>query len=292
MEQRMMKLVAAHHPKEEFLQKYCMHYYCDNLSIAVLKKSPEVELVTYSHVHDAYEFFIPLTPIPVLMIDDALHFGEVGYVYPIQSGHEHGIKFKVSDISYDHIVIDKEYMDAMLKEKGYEGKPFSVKFEENSELKSYIQLFKNEYDKGTARDDVKMDYLAALITMTLIDYGLSPTASNRKESHKYQRGIASVASYINQHYNEDMDVDLLAEMCGLTKNYFISAFRKAMGETPYSYLCKLRISKAKVLLETSEEPIQSIAALCGFKKSNTFTTLFKSVTGQTPSEFRKTSKNS
>jgi len=292
MEQRMIRLVAAHHPKEDFLRKYCEHYYCDSLSVAVLKKSPTVEMVTYEHAHDEYEFLIPLTPIPVLMIDEALYFGEVGYVYPIQSGHEHGIKFKVSDISFDHIVVDKAYMDEMILKKGYEGKTFSSKFEESGELKSYIQLFKNEFAKGKGKDQEKMDYLAALITMTLIDHGLSPTVTSRKESHKYQKGIASVAAYINQHYKEDMDVDLLAEMCGLTKNYFISAFRKAMGETPYSYLCKLRISKAKVLLETTEDPIQSVAVRCGFKKSNTFTTLFKSVTGQTPSEFRKASKNS
>lgn len=292
MEQRMIRLVAAHHPKEDFLLKYCDHYYCDRLSIAVLKKSPAVEMVTYNHAHDEYEFLIPLTPVPVLMIDDALYFGEVGYVYPIQSAHEHGVKFKASDISYDHIVIDQAYMDAMIRKKGYEGKEFSGKFEESNELKSYIQLFKNECAKGKTCDHEKMDYLSALITMTLVDNGLSPTASSRKESHKYQKGIASVAAYINQHYKDDMDVDLLAKMCGLTKNYFISAFRKAMGETPYSYLCKLRISKAKVLLETTEDSIQSVAMRCGFKKSNTFTTLFKSVTGQTPSEYRKASKNS
>lgn len=292
MEQRVIKLVAAHHPREDFLQKHCEHYYCDKMSVATLKKSPAIEMVTYSHAHDEYEFLVPLTPIPVLVIDEALYFGEVGYVYPIQSGHEHGIKFKVADISFDHIVIDKEYMDALILKKGYEGKTFSEKFEESNELKLYIQLFKNEYAKGKAKDSEKMGYLAALITMTLIDQGLSPTATSKKESHKYQKGIASVAAYINQHYKEDMDVDLLAEMCGLTKNYFISAFRKAMGETPYSYLCKLRISKAKVLLETTEDSIQSVAVRCGFKKSNTFTTLFKSVTGQTPSEFRKSIKES
>ncbi len=292
MEERMMRLVAAHHPREDFLRKHCKHYYYNNISIAVLDKSPDVEMVTFSHAHDEYEFLIPLTPIPVLMIDDALYFGEVGFVYPIQSGHEHGIKFKVSDISFDHIVIDKDYMEAMIEKKGYGGKSFNVKFEETGELKSYIQLFKNEFAKGAARDDEKMEYLAALITMTLIECGLSPAAASKKESQKYQKGIASVAAYINQHYKEDMNVDLLAEMCGLTKNYFISAFRKAMGETPYSYLCKLRISKARILLETSEESIQSVASLCGFKKSNTFTTLFKSVTGQTPSEYRKSSKNS
>ena len=54
MEQRVIKLVAAHHPREDFLQKHCEHYYCDKMSVATLKKSPAIEMVTYSQAHDEY----------------------------------------------------------------------------------------------------------------------------------------------------------------------------------------------------------------------------------------------
>lgn len=80
-----------------------------------------------------------------------------------------------------------------------------------------------------------------------------------------------------------------AEMSGFSKSYFITTFKKMMGETPYMHISKLRLSKAKVFLQNTDLPIYKIAELCGFPRPNAFTNLFKSETGRTPKEYRRLS---
>ena len=91
---------------------------------------------------------------------------------------------------------------------------------------------------------------------------------------------------------EDLEIKIeeMAQLAGLSKNYFGSAFKKALGETPHSYLIKIRISKAKVLLETTDYSLSDIAQKIGFKKASSFTSQFKASTGIIPSKYREKSK--
>ena len=68
---------------------------------------------------------------------------------------------------------------------------------------------------------------------------------------------------------------------------YTSAFKKAVGETPYNYLLKLRIAKSQLLLENPNYSIKEIALLCGFQKPNTFSSLFRNYTGMTPTEYKQ-----
>lgn len=287
MKKDLSKLFSAHHPDKDFLEKNCNHYYCDTLSIASV--IPSIDRVTnpFSHSHEEYEFLIPYGPIPMILIEDVVYFGEVGCVYPFECNQEHSTKFRISNVAHDRIVIDKSFFETILERKGFLDKKFDLPFEYSDELKSYIQLFKDEFNKGEHRDFCKLENLVFLIAATIIELGFSRETTQKNDDQQYQKDIFRIASYMNRNYTEELQVEDLASMCKLSKNYFILSFKKIMGDTPYSYLTKFRISKAKVLLETTSLPIQEIAASCGFQKSNTFTSLFKSVTSKTPSEYRK-----
>ncbi len=47
-----------------------------------------------------------------------------------------------------------------------------------------------------------------------------------QEEWEYRQGMTAVALYMNQHYKEKLTIEELAEMAGLSKNYFISSFKK------------------------------------------------------------------
>lgn len=55
-----------------------------------------------------------------------------------------------------------------------------------------------------------------------------------------------------------------------------------------AYVVKLRIEQAKKLLQTSDLPINTIAAICGFENTNYFSSSFKKVVGSSPKEYRET----
>lgn len=286
-QQSMQSLFSAHHTDKNFLDRNCDHCYCEVLSIASFIDSPECTSLPYRHKHDPYEFLIPYGPIPLIICEDTVYFGEVGYVYPVQSGEEHGSKSLVTNIGYDNITIDKSFLEETLRQKGYSDKVFNWRFELTKEQRTYIQLFKNEFNNGTACDKKKLLHLAALVTTSFIDSEFNQKGIHTRSSSQYQQGIVQVTTYINQHYTEHIKIEDLANMCHLSRTYFISAFKKVIGETPYNYLLRLRISKAKTLLETTDYTIKEIANMSGFQKTNTFTSHFRTVTHMTPSEYRE-----
>ena len=103
------QLLAAHHPNKSFLEKNSNHYYYERFSLGRNTGRPGALSEPFQHSHDAYEFLIPYGPIPMLMCEGSVFFGEVGYVYPVQSQKVHAFRFRAAGVSYDSIVVEKLY---------------------------------------------------------------------------------------------------------------------------------------------------------------------------------------
>jgi len=281
------ELVKAHHTNSKLLKEKSEHYYCNVLSIMTLIKSPKNIIPPFSHTHKEYEVMIPLTPIPVLQIDGVVFFGEVGFAYPVNANELHGSRFNVSDASHDHITIDKDFMENCLKLYGVDNKKFNAKFEVTNELKTLIQIFKENCNNNTVAKEDKLQAIAKLICFNIVELGILGEQKRAIKEKAIYRKMSDVVEYINVHYSENIDIPKLAEKLGFSEKYFISAFKSEVGDSPYSYLTKLRISQGKVLLETTNLSIQEIAKKCGFDRTNSFSSLFKSSTGKTPNQYRE-----
>ena len=61
----MNPLFQAHCPQRGYLTKLCDHSYCSILSVAELRRSPDQVVAPFTHSHAAYEFLLPLTPMPM-----------------------------------------------------------------------------------------------------------------------------------------------------------------------------------------------------------------------------------
>lgn len=79
----------------------------------------------------------------------------------------------------------------------------------------------------------------------------------------------------------------LADELHLTSGYVSSKFREIYGLNFQDYVVKLRLSKAKLLLLSSDMKMYEIAEACGFDDPNYFSASFKRNIGTSPSQFRK-----
>lgn len=107
-----------------------------------------------------------------------------------------------------------------------------------------------------------------------------------------RRGLADwqvrkVTDYMRQHLDEPIGLDVLADLAGLSRFHFCTAFRLATGETPHNWLVNLRIERAKQLLAKSDLPITSIALAVGYETPSAFTASFGKRMGMTPRLFRQ-----
>jgi len=85
-------------------------------------------------------------------------------------------------------------------------------------------------------------------------------------------------------YMQDLTLDELAAAAGLSRYYFLRAFRREVGVTPHAYLTGRRIAAAKGLL-AGAQPLSEVALACGFYDQSHFSRSFKGCTGVTPGQY-------
>ena len=92
--------------------------------------------------------------------------------------------------------------------------------------------------------------------------------------------------YLTARAFDQVSVAELAETCGLSRNYFIRAFKETLGKTPYRWLTEYRVAKVKEML-LEDMPMLDVASRCGFVDQSHMTRVFQGVTGETPGKWRR-----
>ena len=96
--------------------------------------------------------------------------------------------------------------------------------------------------------------------------------------------IKTVCDYLENNYMENITLNQLSNLTGLSKYYLLHSFTKQKGISPYNYLQTIRIGKAKKMLEQGVAPID-VAFKTGFTDQSHFTNFFKKLIGLTPKQY-------
>jgi two-component system, response regulator YesN len=93
-------------------------------------------------------------------------------------------------------------------------------------------------------------------------------------------------TYIDSRLSEEISLDQVAAMIGLTPTYFSALFKKMTNETFVQYRIHRRMEKAKELLAVPHLRIADVASEVGYEDYPHFTKTFKKIVGISPSEYR------
>lgn len=108
-----------------------------------------------------------------------------------------------------------------------------------------------------------------------------------KKNAMKKQPIMKAEEYMNKNYMEDITLDDLAQLAGLSAAYFSKLFKAVEGVNYIDYLTQIRIDKSKKLLINTNMSIKSIASAVGYIDEKYFRKLFKKTVGIKPSEYRK-----
>ncbi len=133
----------------------------------------------------------------------------------------------------------------------------------------------------SAKDEYVSEYVKISRLYTLFDIILSDCAD------KAQQRLKKAFDYINEHFCEEISNDFLADIAALSNIHFRRTFKMLYGSSPHEYIMSLRIAKAKRLLRESDESIENVGKLCGFKSCYYFSNAFKKATGVSPKTYAK-----
>lgn len=103
--------------------------------------------------------------------------------------------------------------------------------------------------------------------------------------------IKKVCQFIEQHYNEKISLDHIANNVGYSKYHIGRLFKQHMGTTIVDYLIQIKIKKAKEFLKQESYSIKQISHMVGYSDSNYFTSQFKKIEGVSPVKYRYENKS-
>jgi len=111
---------------------------------------------------------------------------------------------------------------------------------------------------------------------------LSPTVKMELKTR-----IQKAVEYISENYAENISLDTLASITGMSKYHFARIFKQVVGMNPYEFLGQKRIESAKMYLKNTHLSPSEIAYEVGFTNPNSFYRFFKKTVKITPVQFRK-----
>lgn len=109
---------------------------------------------------------------------------------------------------------------------------------------------------------------------------------NQYMNETWCKQILRIKESIELNLHTNITLEMISNNIYLSPFYLCHLFKERTGTTLMDYVTERRIEKAKLLLSTSNEKVESIAMKVGYNNANSFSRMFKKRTGISPSEYR------
>src|ERR1051325_327839 len=99
--------------------------------------------------------------------------------------------------------------------------------------------------------------------------------------------IGRSIAYMAEHLDQPIQVAALAARASISPSHFFALFKRETGSPPIDYFIRLRMGRARELLESTGVSVKEVAATLGYQDPFYFSRLFKSVNGVAPTDYRR-----
>jgi len=250
----------------------CGHYYClkgyrverqglnNRLLVLTLAGSGHIAYrgVSYS-LNKGQAFLIDCNELQI--------YESVGDYWEIQ-----WVRFEESaGIDYEYLINGGRFQPIALQSLGY--------------AETRVNAILQQADRiAPAADLIMGEALCGLLTAMYED---KQVHDKLKMSKTVAKAISESVIYMDRHYADSITVKELAHNIHMTPYAFIRLFKRQIGLTPYEYLLKVRITKARFMLEQTDLSVAEISEQVGFHNVNNFIRKFKALASTTPLKYRQ-----
>ena len=159
---------------------------------------------------------------------------------------------------------------------------------EDSGVLAIAETLAEDIRRGTA-GTVLLDCLALGIVAKMLASRTSVQSDEPLRGGLTQDQLTQVDRLMRTEMHRRLPVSEMAERAGLSESWFAHAYRKTRGDTPHRALQAIRVDTAQRLLEENRYSIADVAVMVGFADQAHLTRAFRTVTGETPGQWRKKS---
>ncbi|WP_318558136.1 AraC family transcriptional regulator [Pseudorhizobium pelagicum] len=150
-----------------------------------------------------------------------------------------------------------------------------------------LLMYLRRFSTLLMQDEPDELYAETLGLMTVLQIQKAGAGKDLKRPGISRRALSRVLEYVDQNLENQIGLDDLAAVAGLSRFHFNRAFKAETGETPYQYLLYRRLEKARRLLGEDALSVEQVAAAVGFRDASYFRKAFKARTGISPLGLRK-----
>ena len=118
-------------------------------------------------------------------------------------------------------------------------------------------------------------------------YELASSTFAKVDVSNESRRVMKVRDFINTHINDELRLEQLANLVGMTPTAFSRFFKLRTGKNLSEYIVDIRLGHAARLLLDTADSVSEICWNCGFNTLSNFNRLFRKRKGCSPTEFRE-----
>lgn len=142
-----------------------------------------------------------------------------------------------------------------------------------------------EYDENSLYKDFKIQCMLFQLFTIVLEKRLPDTGTTTHET-PLTPPIIEAVYYIEKHYAEDLNIDIVAKISGFSSAYFSRLFKAQVGKAYSDYLCDVRLKHVQKLLLNTNKSITEIALETGYAYPGNLTEQFKRKVGMSPIKYR------
>ena len=241
-----------------------------------------------NHETNLCTLLIALSPAIRLYVDKMaidLRQGSCTLILPIQSYtvESSNKEAQLARFTFETFEVEGMTLNRIAHPPLLHGYPYHLLFSQVKQVLGNEALNNNQFCSSLST--LEMAMLQGRLQQILAMMVQLDEQANQLQHEEKTKLVQQTVQYIEQHYDEDLTVEQLANMAGMVRWQYSQKFKILTGKKPTDYLTHVRINQAKKILSNSTEPLRKIARQIGFKDEYYFSRCFHKLTGNTPREY-------
>lgn len=229
----------------------------------------------------------------IIHIDDVLPDQKLSFIYPVEIEKKLLLNLKTGAYqetehlleNYFEVLDHYTYSSPKFIKKSLMGFILSLSrvllelnIDEESVTENNDDLL-TQITKFDTLDEIKKWIRKIVVKINLI--------SSSEKKHKAKVKMERAKEYIAQHIADEISLNAVAHYIDLSPNYFTTLFKEYTRETFMDYVIKIRIEKARELIQTGRYKVYEVANRVGYYDARYFSEIFKKYVGVTPADYLK-----
>lgn len=246
------------------------------------------------HWHEEIELLYVKSGMLTVCVSDVKYNCGTNTLCLVNPKELHYMETNGDEVDYYAILFPIEFIafqadDALEKEIFLPLKNGTMTFRSLIERTKFTMDFKMEFDKIIELNMLKpafyeLDTRIYLLQIFRKLLALPDSFCSNVKNSDFSR---EMLTYIREHFEEKLTLPDIAAYFHMSAKYLSRYFKQHFNINFSDYVNKLRLSKAKKLLDTTDYSITEISLMCGYPSISYFIRSFRNAYGSTPLSYRK-----